>query len=39
MTDAVEAQASLEAVLKDEIIRMYEDVAANTGRRLPLLPR
>ncbi len=29
MTDAVEAQASLEAVLKDEIIRMYEDVAAN----------
>jgi SAM-dependent methyltransferase len=29
MTDAVDAQASLEAVLKDEIIRMYEDVADN----------
>lgn len=29
MTDAIEAQASLEAVLKDEIIRMYEDVADN----------
>ena len=27
MTDAVEAQESLEAVLKDEIIRMYQDVA------------
>lgn len=27
MTDAVEAQASLEAVLKDEIIRMYQEVA------------
>ncbi len=29
MTDSVDAQASLEAVLKDEIIRMYEDVADN----------
>ncbi len=29
MTDAVEAQASLEAVLKDEILRMYEEVAEN----------
>ncbi len=27
MSDAVEAQASLEAVLKDEIIRMYQEVA------------
>jgi SAM-dependent methyltransferase len=27
MTDAADAQASLEAVLKDEIIRMYEEVA------------
>ncbi len=27
MTDAVDAQASLEAVLKDEIIRMYQEVA------------
>lgn len=27
MTDNVDAQASLEAVLKDEIIRMYQDVA------------
>jgi len=27
MTDAAEAQASLEAVLKDEIIRMYQEVA------------
>jgi SAM-dependent methyltransferase len=27
MTDAVTAQESLEAVLKDEIIRMYQDVA------------
>jgi arsenite methyltransferase len=27
MTDAVAAQESLEAVLKDEIIRMYQDVA------------
>ena len=27
MTDAVDAQESLEAVLKDEIIRMYQDVA------------
>ncbi len=27
MTDAVDAQETLEAVLKDEIIRMYEDVA------------
>jgi len=29
MTDSVEAQASLEGVLKDEIIRMYQDVADN----------
>ena len=29
MTDSVDAQASLEAVLKDEIIRMYEEVADN----------
>lgn len=27
MTDAIDAQASLEAELKDEIIRMYEEVA------------
>jgi len=29
MTDNVEAQAELESVLKDEIIRMYQDVADN----------
>lgn len=29
MTDAAEAQASLEAVLKDEIIHMYQEVADN----------
>lgn len=29
MTDAVTAQESLEAVLKDEIIRMYQEVADN----------
>lgn len=29
MTDAITAQESLEAVLKDEIIRMYQDVADN----------
>ncbi|HZY30053.1 MAG TPA: methyltransferase domain-containing protein [Candidatus Methylomirabilis sp.] len=29
MTDAVAAQESLEAVLKDEIIRMYQEVADN----------
>jgi SAM-dependent methyltransferase len=29
MTDPVEAQASLESVLKDEIIRMYQEVADN----------
>jgi SAM-dependent methyltransferase len=29
MTDAADAQASLEAVLKDEIVRMYQDVADN----------
>ncbi len=29
MTDAVTAQESLEAVLKDEIIRMYQEVAEN----------
>ena len=27
MTDAVDAQAGLEAVLKDEIVRMYQEVA------------
>jgi len=29
MTDTVETQASLEAVLKDEIINMYQEVAEN----------
>ena len=29
MPDTIEAQASLEATLKDEIIRMYEEVADN----------
>jgi SAM-dependent methyltransferase len=29
MTDAIEAQESLEGMLKDEIIRMYQDVADN----------
>jgi SAM-dependent methyltransferase len=29
MTDAANAQASLEATLKDEIVRMYQDVADN----------
>jgi arsenite methyltransferase len=29
MTDTADAQASLEAVLKDEIVRMYQDVADN----------
>jgi SAM-dependent methyltransferase len=29
MTDAVDAQASLEATLKNEIVRMYQDVADN----------
>lgn len=32
MTDAAEAQASLEAVLKDEIVRMYQEVADNPDR-------
>src|SRR5689334_21747798 len=31
MTDPVTAQESLEAVLKDEIIRMYQDVADSPG--------
>ena len=31
MADSVEAQAELEGVLKDEIIRMYQDVADNPG--------
>jgi arsenite methyltransferase len=31
MTDAADAQASLEAVLKDEIVRMYQEVADNPG--------
>jgi len=29
MTDAVDAQASLEAVLKGEIVRMYQEIADN----------
>ncbi len=29
MTDAIEAQASLEETLKDEILRMYQEVADN----------
>ncbi len=29
MTDAIDAQASLEAVLKDEIVRMYQEIADN----------
>ncbi len=29
MTDTVESQASLEGMLKDEILRMYQDVADN----------
>src|SRR5712692_8640455 len=29
MTDTAAAQASLEAVLKDEIVRMYQEVADN----------
>ena len=31
MTDTVAAQASLEAILKDEIINMYQEVAENPG--------
>lgn len=31
MVEAAEAQASLEAVLKDEIIRMYQEVADSPG--------
>jgi SAM-dependent methyltransferase len=31
MTDAAQAQESLEAVLKDEIIRMYQEVAETPG--------
>ena len=31
MTDTATAQASLEAVLKDEIVRMYQEVADNPG--------
>jgi SAM-dependent methyltransferase len=31
MTDPVDGQASLEAVLKDEIVRMYQEVADNPG--------
>ena len=31
MTDAIEAQESLEGVLKDEIIRMYQEVADDPG--------
>ena len=29
MTDSIDAQASLEGVLKDEIVRMYQEVADN----------
>ena len=32
MTDAAEAQASLEAVLREEIVRMYQEVADNPSR-------
>ena len=32
MTDAIESQASLEAVLKDEIIRMYQEVADDPSK-------
>jgi SAM-dependent methyltransferase len=32
MPDAIDAQASLEAVLKDEIVRMYQEVADNPER-------
>ena len=31
MTDSAAEQASLEAVLKDEIVRMYQEVADNPG--------
>ena len=31
MSDAADVQASLEAVLKDEIVRMYQEVADNPG--------
>lgn len=31
MSDTAEGQASLEAVLKDEIVRMYQEVADNPG--------
>lgn len=31
MTDSIDAQASLEGVLKDEILRMYQEVADNPG--------
>jgi SAM-dependent methyltransferase len=31
MSDAVDTQASLEAALKDEIVRMYQEVAENPG--------
>ena len=31
MTDAIDAQESLEAALKDEIIRMYQEVAEKPG--------
>ena len=33
MTHAADTQASLEAVLKDEIIRMYEEGADQSWRR------
>ncbi len=32
MTDAIESQASLEAVLKDEIINMYQEVADDPSK-------
>jgi SAM-dependent methyltransferase len=31
MTDSIEAQAALEGVLKEEILRMYKEVAENPG--------
>ena len=31
MSDAADVQSSLEAVLKDEIVRMYQEVADRPG--------
>ena len=33
MTDVAEAQASLESVLKDEIVLMYQEIADNPERK------